>query len=374
MTANIKSQTQTNAQAVDLIPEADAAKQQAAAVSTPKAAPEKQPSKPAAKPAAAPKAAPVKSDPTPVLARVSLGMVITLDLTQAERFEGLNADVKGQLQKFKVEGSEDSHDLFNPFRAISKKTRAKDPTAARGVIRNAMSTVLGIAAEVENQNITVLGKRSDVVTLLNRTAESLRQRVESALGIDPNAVVAVLNPGSPASEGQPEVEPSYLYMRDLVQVSAWANTNAKSLDLSENTDNLITSNIFVNVRVSAPHLYVAEEKDNAVNHIKNFLLNSAEKFANAPLILLAVNLRPNVLADMSYVDMLSTLNSSGYDLYDRAELTALAESGEADWVPNAKELASTLLAPNGDILCLTVVAEEVEGEEGEEAEAEAEAE
>jgi len=356
-----------------IIPDGDKTKMQAHAVSAPASKPEKAvpAKKPAAPKTAAPKpvaAAPQpKVDPTPSLVRMAIGVIITLDLTNVEFFAQHGDSLKSGLAKVKNPNGEDLHNLFNPFRAVTAKARAKDPTAARGVLRNAMNAVFDVASELEGQNITFLGKRSDVAKMLNSTADSLQIRVQNAIGFNPTDVVATLVEPIEATENNPAVEGKYMHFGDVVSVSSWANTTVPTLDLAENTDNGITTNLFVNIRVNAASLYSAEELDNAITQIKNYLLQVMEKYGDAPLTLLALNLRPNALSDRRFIDAMVFINEDNWDLYDRQELIENAKAGSIDWTPNADQIDTKLLANGGDIFCLTLLTnDEVEEESSEE--------
>lgn len=295
------------------------------------------------------------------LNKLSVGVIITLDLTNFERFEENNATFKSILEKVEIEGHENSN-LFNPFRPVNKKVKAKDPEAARGLLRNAMSSVFNIAAELEGQNVVYLGKRSDQVALMRKLAVELQNRVQTALGLPADHAFLLADAEDP-NPSQP------LLFSDLIRVTSWANTDSAALNMAADADAGITSNVFVNLTVNAGSLYAAGELDNAVGQVINYLEQVAAKFEEdagyAPLVIFGVALRGNSLADGKFVDLLNNLNErESFDLYDRHDLVQAAQKSSADWVPPSKSGVEELLLPkHGDMFLMSILPEEDSGEE-----------
>lgn len=307
-------------------------------------------------------------DDTPTLVKLTFGIMVTLDLTRDDVFNKANkAQLRTALTKFQVEGMQSAQNLYNPFRAVNMKVRAKDPTAARGLVRNALNTVLGVASELEGQNITYLGERATIEKKLSDSAEAFRIRIEGALGINQDTIVVG---GQPVEEGVTPVDQTdalELRLSDIVKVSAWANTSIKSLNDASGDQTDVTTNLFVNLRINSAALYEAEDLDQALIQIKNFVEQTMDKFSagaerRVP-VLLAVNLRPNAVGDRRILDALVALNEDGWDAYDRMELTMAARRREADWLPAAEDIGTKLLSESGDTLVMVVAGMDEEEEE-----------
>lgn len=371
--ANAQTQTQINQQQADAAkPEKPTPVKAPAAKSAPKApAPKNVQAAKKATPAPAKPAA--KAPPKIITALVGLrfGVMVTLDLTGNEIFGEQNALLKSKLSHF-TDAAGNTHNLYQPFKAVTAKTKRKDPNAARGLLRNALGAIYGIAAELEGNKTNYVGEAGNVISILDGVAASLQQRVAAAIGIDPNTV---LIDGTPAEAGQPAG--LTLHMSDLLSVEAWANTNGHLLDLAEGEGQgenpNLTSQVFVNIRVTPANLFAAEELDNAVLAIFNFLNNSAEKLAADTGVelpcLLALNLNVESLADTRFVELLAFTNAQDWDLYGRRDLAEVADSGEMDWVPADAESATAKLMGNSDVLIVTMT-----GSDAEEGEAESETE
>lgn len=306
-----------------------------------------------------------KAEAKPAMNKLAIGVMVTLDLTNLDQFEENNDLYKSALTKVEIEGSGEAANLFNPFRPVNKKVKAKDPEAARGLLRNAMTSVFSIASELEGQNIVFLGKRADQVALMRSTADALRDRVQSALGFSEDFPLIA----TPATDDETGAAVT-LKFSDVIRVTAWANVQSAALDLAVEAEAGITSNIFINLTVNAGSLYSATELDNAVGQVASYLEQVSAKFEEdsgyAPLILLGLALRGNSLADGRVVELVNTLNANdNYDLYDRHDLIQAAAQRSADWVPTSKAgIEQQLLPATADMLYLAILPDEGE-EEGE---------
>jgi hypothetical protein len=297
---------------------------------------------------------------------ISTCVMITLDLTNPTFAEN-SPELKNALSKYKEDGSEDVNNLYHPFRAVTSKTKAKDPSAARGLLRNALTSVFDVASEIEGQNVMLVGKRVDIVSLLRKAAIALQSRVENALGINPDTIVATVT----KTENGVEV-PVPVFFRDVVRVSAWANTNGGGMDLTKESFSGLRNAIVVNLTVNSGALYGAEDMDKSLMQIFNYLEQQVEKYENenefSPNILVGVAVRSSQVADPKIYDLFGGLNENeNWELFDRRELLELTQTNEADWMPNTKQAVETALLPtNADLLYISMLMGSDESEEGEE--------
>lgn len=361
---------------------------------------------------AAPKAPPI--DMTPSMVNLSFNVMVTLDLTKPTFFEEKNSELKSLLSRHAVPSDTPDvitkpNNFYNPFRAVSKKTLAKDPTAATGALRNAFKSVLGIAAQLDNQHITYIGGRHQVATMMNSMAEAFRVRVENALGVPQDALLVtptkdviipqaeILNPDGSRTQPDPIVHrPANatdltLKMSEIISVESWANTNIRAVEKpivvegedangnDDEVDNSITSAVFVNLRINSAALYASKDISEAVMKIKEYLETLPEKLDEENgagiQIVFAVNTTVDALADGRYISLLAATNEDGWYLCSRAQLEAeaAAENTEDAWMPTASEIGTKLLSENGDIYMFTALGgeEEADDEESESADEEA---
>lgn len=339
-----------------------------------KAAPAPQPPKPkTAAPAkkddkpAAPKAPAAKVDNTPTIARLAFSVQIVLDLTGTNAVpDELAKSVKTDLTKFKDPVSGVAHNLFNPFRAVTAKAKAADPEAARGIVRNALTTIFDVAADLEGQNVTLLGPRSQVVKNLEQAAEMFGQRVQNAIGINPDTVVYEnVERVAPDSDELRTVH--RILFSDLVSVRSWANT--ANLDATQDTGSLM-ANIAVNIKINALHLDTVTELDNAITQIANFLRNQIEKYGDAPPTMLILSMRPNAVGDLRHLEMLNAFagEDSDWNVFDAGELAEQVADGNIEWLPTIDKIDTHFLAPGGDLVLLAVLNNDEDNEEEESAE------
>lgn len=368
---------------VNTISNEDKAKMQAdAAAPEAKPSPQKQPVVKKAAPAPQPettagsgkkddKSVATKSSPAPkadntlpAIARLAFSVQIVLDMTKANAVPTVLAkSVKADLTKFKDPTSGVTHNLFNPFRGVTSKAKAADPEAVPGIVRSALTTIFDVAADLEGQNVTLLGPRSQVVKNLEQTAMMFGQRVQNAIGIDPDTVVYEnVERVAPDSDELRTVH--RILFSDLVSVRSWANVS--NLDATQDTGNLM-ANIAVNIKINALHLDTASELDTAITQISNFLRGQIEKYGEAPPTMLVLSMRPNAVGDLRHMDMLNTLASeeSGWNVLDANELAELVTEGNTEWLPSIGKLDSHFLAPGGDLVLLEVLNDDENNEEEE---------
>lgn len=353
-----------------------------------KPAPQKQPAVKKAPPAPQPavkKAAPAKTeaveverkaptpkaDPTPTIARLAFSVQVVLDLTGANAVpEGLAKAVKTELSKFKAADGEAVHNLFNPFRGVTAKMKAADPAAARGVVRDALRTIYDVAADMEGQNVMLLGTRTQVAKNLDQAAEMFGQRVQNAIGIDPGTeVYSHIERVSPDSDEIRTVHS--IKFGDLVSVRSWASHS--NLDMTQDTGNGLMANIAVNIKINALHLDGVSELDNAITQIVNMLRNTIEKFGDAAPTMVIVSMRPNAIGNPQVFDLLAAATGnedSEWSVFDAAELREMADAGQTEWLPTADKINTHFLAEGGDLALIAVLNgdDEEDGEASEESE------
>lgn len=377
----MNDKTTTTAVATNGQPQAEIEKQQALAnteskapaakaptpKSPPKAPAPKAPAKPAAKPAAAKPAAAKKPEPEIVTSLINLrfGLMVTLDMTGQEIFSEQNAKLKAELSHF-ADAAGNTHNLYQPFKAVTSKTKQKNPNAARGLLRNALGPIYNIAAELEASRTSFVGEAGSIVKVLNNVAEGLRTRVANSIGIAPDTV---LIDGTPIEPGQPNG--LTLRMSDLLTIEAWANTSEPVMNVAagEGDEAAVTSQVFVNLRIAPANLFKAEELDNGVQAVQNYMTASVEKFAaetgvTMP-VLLGINLNVEALTDRSYIELLAYTNSQDWDLYSRKDLSEAADTGEMDWMPAGAEAAQKKLLGNSDMLIVTLLGSEEDSDDSE---------
>lgn len=275
---------------------------------------------------------------------LAMTVMVSLNLSNIEYMIGL----KDHLSRVKLDGQE--FNLYSPFRKAGKKAEVKP--AAEGIVRYALSNMLDITDTLNNSRVMNVGDAESISANLTSAIDTMRNQIVNLFPTDMNTVIASL-------EDEENRQTIQLQLKDIVNVSSWVNTSAAE---GSGVEAVTIHNAVINVRVNAGFLYDTEDRIKYINQVRKVLqmVSTSREDANTTL-LLAVNLDSATLADKQIRELLDALlEGEDFTLYTRQEMHRLDES---DFLPQTKEsVDANLLAPNGDLLLLSLLTEEDDDE------------
>lgn len=307
----------------------------------------------------APPKKPTGAAAAPNLRQVNATMAVTLDLTKAGMFEGVNA--KKALSSIKLGESEEMHNIYNMFAGKTKK----NPDGVRGLLRQAMGQVIGFIETLNGRDLLLLGKPSEAMSYVKRLADETASAINGALSVQQSEVVFAL-------EADGETDGSETKQ---VTLGEMLHTDAYIVAPADDTAVMDAFQLVFAVRVVSPHVFDTEDKMKAVANIASMLERLVVgDDGNEPLatgLLFNIALDAQDLENPAMLELVQLLQEQlGFVLFSK---NAMLEGRVVfDLAPPSKAQIENVLFPAGSDLLLVLGINLDDGEEEAEAEEEAE--